>query len=142
MPEFVGDGVLIAGDAAMMCINLGYMVRGMDYAVASGQMAAQASIRAIDREDTSKKGLEHYRELLESSFVMQDLRQFSNVPQFMAGFDRMFGVYPEMIRDIMNSLFVIDGAPVRPMKKTLRPIVKGVGTMNIARDGLGALKAL
>lgn len=29
-PELVGDGVLIAGDAAGMCMNLGFTIRGMD----------------------------------------------------------------------------------------------------------------
>ncbi len=28
MPELTADGVLVAGDAAMMCVNLGYTVRG------------------------------------------------------------------------------------------------------------------
>ena len=36
MPELTGDGVLLAGESAMMCVNLGYQVRGMDYAVAAG----------------------------------------------------------------------------------------------------------
>lgn len=33
MPEIIGDGVVVAGDAAMLCMNLGYTVRGMDLAV-------------------------------------------------------------------------------------------------------------
>jgi electron transfer flavoprotein-quinone oxidoreductase len=36
-PELVGDGVLIAGDAAGMCMNLGFTIRGMDLAVAAGK---------------------------------------------------------------------------------------------------------
>ena len=28
LPELVGDGVLIAGDAAGMCMNLGFTIRG------------------------------------------------------------------------------------------------------------------
>lgn len=31
-PELVGDGVLIVGDAAGMCMNLGFTIRGMDLA--------------------------------------------------------------------------------------------------------------
>lgn len=34
LPELVGDGVLIAGDAAGMCMNLGFTIRGMDLAIA------------------------------------------------------------------------------------------------------------
>lgn len=31
----------------MMCLNLGYMVRGMDYAIAAGQIAGQSAARAM-----------------------------------------------------------------------------------------------
>ena len=44
---------MLAGDSAMMCLNLGYMVRGMDYAIAAGQIAGQSAARAIDAGDTS-----------------------------------------------------------------------------------------
>lgn len=39
--ELVRDGVLIAGDAAGMCMNLGFTIRGMDLAMASGEAAAK-----------------------------------------------------------------------------------------------------
>ena len=142
MPDLIADGVLIAGDNATMCVNLGYTVRGMDYAVAAGQMAGQAAAKALDAGDTSKAGLQCYVDALENSFVLKDLRQFKNVPNFMEHFDRMFCGYPEMIRDMMNGMFVVDGTPVPPMKKTMMPIVKGVGFMNLFKDVRGAMKAL
>ncbi|SUG49549.1 FixC protein [Salmonella enterica subsp. arizonae] len=40
-PELVSDGVLIAGDAGGMCMNLGFTIRGMDLAVAAGDAAAK-----------------------------------------------------------------------------------------------------
>lgn len=142
MPELVGDGVMLAGDSAMMCINLGYMVRGMDYAIAAGQMAGQSAAKALDAGDTYKAGLQGYVDALEASFVMKDFRQFKQVPGFMEHFDRMFCGYPEMVRDMMNAMFVVDGTPVQPMKKTMMPLVKQVGIMNIMRDARGAMKAL
>ncbi len=142
MPEATGDGVLLAGDSAMMCINLGYMVRGMDYAVAAGQMAGIEAAKAIDAGDTSKAGLAGYVNALENSFVMKDFKQFKAVPDFMEGFERMFSGYPEMVRDMMNKMFIVDGTPVGPMKKTMMPIVKQVGMMNLLKDVRGAMKAL
>ena len=142
MPELTADGVIVAGDNATMCVNLGYTVRGMDYAVASGQMAGQAAVKALDAGDTSKAGLKCYVDALEDSFVMKDMRQFKNVPNFMEHFDRMFCGYPEMIRDMMNTMFVVDGSSVQPMKKSMMPIVKGVGFMNLFKDVKGAMKAL
>lgn len=142
MPELIADGVMIAGDNATMCVNLGYTVRGMDYAVAAGQMAGKAAVKALDAGDTSKAGLKCYVDMLEDSFVLKDLRQFKNVPHFMENFDRMFCGYPEMIRDMMNGMFVVDGTPVSPMKKTMMPIVKNMGIMNLLKDVRGGMKAL
>lgn len=142
MPDLTADGVLLAGESAMMCVNLGYQVRGMDYAVASGQMAGIEAAKALNAGDTSKRGLAGYLYALEHSFVLKDMQQFSKAPAFMENFTRMFDGYPEMIRDMMNELFVVDGSPVLPMRRKMMPIVKSVGVMNLLRDARGALRAL
>lgn len=142
MPELTGDGVLLAGESAMMCVNLGYQVRGMDYAVAAGMHAGREAAKALEAGDTSKAGLAGYVRALDDSFVMKDLRQFAKVPAFMEGFDRMFSGYPEMVRDLMNGLFIVDGSPVGPLKKSMPPIVKRVGVMNLLKDARGAMRAL
>lgn len=142
MPELTGDGVMLAGESAMMCINLGYQVRGMDFAVAAGMHAGREAARALDAGDTSKAGLAGYVRALEDSFVMKDLRQFGKVPAFMEGFDRMFDGYPQMVRDMMNGMFVVDGTPVPPMRKSMMPILKQAGLVNLLKDARGAMKAL
>jgi len=55
---------------------------------------------------------------------------------------RLFNEYPEMLRDIMNTLFVVDGKPVQPLKKSIMPLLKKVGLMNIFKDVRGGMKAL
>lgn len=142
MPDLVGDGVMLAGESAMMCINLGYQVRGMDFAIAAGMHAGREAARALDAGDTSRAGLAGYVTALEDSFVMKDLRQFRNVPGFMEGFTRMFDGYPQMVRDMMNAMFIVDGSPVRPMRQSMMPIVKQVGLLNIFKDARGAMRAL
>lgn len=49
VPKLVDDGVMIVGDAAGFCLNLGYTVRGMDLAIASAEAAAQTAIAAKER---------------------------------------------------------------------------------------------
>lgn len=142
MPELTGDGVLLAGESAMMCVNLGYQVRGMDYAIAAGQMAGIEAARAIDAGDTSKAGLAGYVRALEDGFVLKDLRQFSRLPHFMESTTRMFNEYPAMVRDVMNAMFIVNGEPVKPLKKSMMPIVKKVGVMNLLKDVRGGMKAL
>ncbi|MEG1831027.1 MAG: FAD-dependent oxidoreductase [Raoultibacter sp.] len=142
MPDLIGEGVMLAGESAMMCVNLGYMVRGMDYAVAAGMHAGRCAAAALEAGDTSKVGLQCYVDALEASFVLKDLKQFSRFPHFMESTPRMFNEYPTMIRDIMNTMFIVDGQPVKPLKKSLMPIVKSVGMLNIFKDVRGGMKAL
>ena len=83
-----------------------------------------------------------YMVKLEDSFVMKDLRNYKDEPVFLENFDRMFKEYPEMIRDFMNSMFVIDGTPVKPLLSKILPQVRKIGFLNILLDVKGALSAL
>ena len=121
MPKLFGPGVLVAGESAMMCINLGYMVRGIDFAIAAGQVAGQQAAAALEEGDVSEASLARYAAALEGTFVLKDLRRFQRVPAFMEGFTRMFNEYPALARDAMNSLFIVNGAPVEPLKRTMKP---------------------
>lgn len=142
MPKLFGSGVLVAGESAMMCINLGYMVRGIDFAIAAGQVAGQQAAAALEEGDVSEASLARYAAALEGTFVLKDLRRFQRVPAFMEGFTRMFNEYPALARDAMNSLFIVDGAPVEPLKQTMTPLLKNVGYLNLLKDARGAMRAL
>ena len=142
MPEIIGNGVLVAGDAAMMCMNLGYTVRGMDLAIASGEIAAKAAIQAIDKGDTSKNGLAVYKTMLDNSFIMRDMKLYQDAPAFLEECPRRFNGYPEMIRDIMNQLFITNGEPRQHVLKMAMPAVKKIGMMKLAKDAMKGVKAL
>lgn len=142
IPKLVGDGVMLTGDAAMFCINLGYLVRGMDFAVASGEMAALTAIKALDAEDYSEATLSAYKQALEDSFVMRDIKAVEKWPETMEGFTRMFKEYPTMIEKMMLGMFVVDGKPPVPLMKKMMGPVKEVGLLNIMGDVRKAVKAL
>jgi electron transfer flavoprotein-quinone oxidoreductase len=142
IPTLYKDGCLLTGDAAMFCINLGYQVRGMDFAVTAGQLAAEAAIEALDKGDTSAAGLAVYKTKLDGSFVLQDLKAFRKFPHFMESTTRLFTEYPKMIEDIFLSMFVVDGKPVKPVMKKVMPAVKEVGMFKILGDLRGGMKAL
>ncbi len=142
MPPLVGDGVLVAGEAAMMCVNAGYTVRGMDFAMAAGHAAGLAAAEALEKGDTSASGLSGYRTRLEEGFVLSDLRTLRRFPAFMETTPRLFTQYPELARDVMRSVFRVDGTPLQPMKKKLWPLVRQAGPMGLAKDAWKGLKAL
>jgi electron transfer flavoprotein-quinone oxidoreductase len=142
IPTLYKDGCLVVGDAAMLCINLGYQVRGIDFAMASGSAAAAAAIEALDAGDVSANKLATYKTLLQNSFVLKDLESFRRFPHFMESTTRLFTAYPALLDTLMQSLFVVDGTPVTPIKKTVKAAVRSVGLMNILKDVRGGMKAL
>jgi len=140
-PEVVGDGVLIVGDAAGFCLNLGYTIRGMDLAVASARAAAETVIQANEAGDLSRAGLAGYRQKLEES-VFKDMRLYRNLPGIMESNPRLFKDYPGMAAGLMQDIFRIDGTGERPlMKKALRRCGQ-VGLMTIAKDMFKGVRAL
>ena len=141
-PKLVFDGALVTGDAAMLCMNLGYTVRGMDLAVASGRYAAEAACAAIDAGDVSAAGLSSYKTLMDGSFVMKDLNTFKAWPETMEHWDAMFNDYPKMAGEVFDSLFIVDGTPQTHLKGYIMPIVKKRGLFKLFKDVKGALKAL
>lgn len=142
VPQYVFDGALIAGEAAGLCMNMGYQVRGMDFAVASGQMAGLAAIKALDAGDTTATGLASYKQAMEDSFVMKDLETFRKWPHTMESWTNMFTDYPVMVKEIMNALFKVDGEPQKPLMKRMMPIVKKRGLFKLAGEVRKAVKSL
>lgn len=142
VPQYVFDGALVAGEAAGLCMNMGYQVRGMDFAVASGRMAAEAAVQAIDSGDTSAEGLSGYQRSMENSFVLKDLATFRKWPHVMEEWDSMFKDYPTMAAEIMNAMFCVDGQPQKPLRKRIVPIVKERGLLKTAREVKKAVSAL
>ncbi|EPF6159577.1 FAD-dependent oxidoreductase FixC [Citrobacter sedlakii] len=139
-PELVGDGVLIAGDAAGMCLNLGFTIRGMDLAVAAGEAAAKAVLSARLRNDFSRQGLATYRQYLEDG-PLRDMRMYQRLPVLLDN-PRMFTRYPEMAVGIARDLFTVDGSAPVPLRKKILRHAKNVGFINLMKDGLKGVTAL
>ncbi|AFL99381.1 MULTISPECIES: FAD-dependent oxidoreductase [Desulfitobacterium] len=142
IPKIVGNGVLVVGDAAGFCINLGYMVRGMDFAVASAECAAKAVLKAKEAQDFSEGYLQCYQGLLDQSFVMQDLKHYKDFPHFLEDTPRIFNGYPKMATDLLADLFVVKGEPAQPLRKTIMQHVSKIGLLNLAKDGWKGVRSL
>lgn len=139
-PELIGDGVLIAGDAAGMCMNLGFTIRGMDLAVAAGEAAAKAVLYAKQNNDFSRNGLASYRQHLDNG-PMRDMRMYQRLPAFLDN-PRMFTRYPEMVVGVARDLFTIDGSAPVPMRKKILQHAKKVGFINLMKDGIKGVTVL
>ena len=130
VPRLVGDGVLVAGDAAGFVINTGTILRGMDLAIESGRLAARAVAQAKERADFSAAGLSYYTNLLEQSFVIADLKATHSAPEFME-IQELYDAYPELAANILTEMFTVDGSPIAPMMKKTLPHIKKIGLKNL-----------
>lgn len=135
LPRMYGNGILVAGDAAGLAMNLGLTVRGMEYAMASGYYAAQTVIQTKPKSDFAAASLAVYDELLRGSFVLQDFARFQEAPYVLDN-KRFFQHYPELAGNIMRDLYAIPNGP----KKSLFSTVKGYMTMAEIWAMLGDLR--
>ena len=142
LPTLSRNNVLLAGDAAGFCLNLGFTIRGMDYAILSGEIAAKTILEAKERGALRDASLSGYQSRLEESIILQDMKTYRNAPGFMEHTSRMFKEYPQMIEGMFHSLFAVNGEPAKLAIKKLFPHVRQAGLLNLAKDGWKGVRAL
>jgi len=117
IPQLYGDGIVVAGDAAGLNLNTGLTVRGMEFAIASGVMAARAIKRAKDGNDFSKASLANYQSLMQESFVLKDMYTFRNAPGFLDN-PRLFNLYPQVVCETLEKMMFIGEEPKKKLSST------------------------
>ncbi len=112
VPDVVHDGAVVVGDAASLVLNNGVHLEGTNMAVESGVLAGRAVAEAIEDGDTSKAALQSYRDELEDSYVVQNLRQYEWFHSLVAE-DRefMFQELPKALVDANEEYFRVDDTP-------------------------------
>ena len=107
MPEMTGNGLLIAGDAAALCLAAGIWLEGVNFAMASGMYAGQTAVEAITDGDVSQRGLGGYARRLSDTFVLRDHRKLRRAPELVLS-DRVQHLYPSMVTGIAERMFRVD----------------------------------
>jgi electron transfer flavoprotein-quinone oxidoreductase len=136
MPELVGPGLLVAGDAAAMCLAAGIWLEGVNFAMASGMYAGEAAAEAIERSDVSAKGLAGYRRRVEDTFVLRDHRKLRRAPELVLS-DRVQHLYPQLITGVAEGMFRVDNPNPKPgLRRILATERKraGVRRRDLLRD--------
>ena len=133
VPKLFADGIVVVGDAAGLALNLGLTVRGMDFALASGAMAARAIARARQQADYSAATLAGYQRLLKDSFVIKDLETFSHMPHFLEN-PRLFDLYPEVACRLLEKLMWIGEEPKRKLSATAWGEIRSLASFATLRD--------
>jgi electron transfer flavoprotein-quinone oxidoreductase len=143
IPTLTGHGLLVAGDAAALCLAAGIWLEGVNFAIGSGLAAGDTADEALARGDTSGAGLSGYRRRLESSFVLADHRRLRRVPDLVLS-TRIQDQYPQVVCNAVERLFRVDNPDPKPGGwRVLREETRraGVRVRDLARDGWTALRS-
>jgi electron transfer flavoprotein-quinone oxidoreductase len=132
MEKPYGNGYLVVGDAAGFLLNTGFTIRGVDLAIESGRLAAEAIAKAHESGRRDADALSYYKKLLDESIIMKNLREFSKTPELLENV-RLYKEYPEIICDVLSAAYTTD-----EVAKRIYPALRD----SMRRHGIGWLKLL
>ncbi|CEP67817.1 Monooxygenase, FAD-binding [Moorella glycerini] len=133
IPKLYGNGVLVAGDAAML-VN-GIHREGSNLAMTSGLLAAKTILAAREKGDYSEANLAPYREMLAESFVLQDLKKYQRAPFFFDQNPHFFTLYPQLLSRAAREFLTVDNVPKREKQKRIwREITAERSRIQLAGD--------
>jgi electron transfer flavoprotein-quinone oxidoreductase len=142
MPQMTGDGILVAGDAAAMCLAAGLWLEGVNFAMASGIYAGEAAVEALAAGDTTATGLRGYERRLNDTFVLRDHKRLHRAPAIVLS-DRVQHMYPQMIANSVERMFRVDNPAPKPgLIRVLNQERKraGLKVRHIVQDTLDGLR--
>ena len=138
MPAFGAPGLLVAGDAAALCLAAGIWLEGVNFAMASGMVAGEVIARAMASGTALGADLpDRYRRALEGTFVLQDHRRLRRAPHLVLS-DRVQRQYPALVTNVVERVFQVDNPSPKP---GVRRIVMeerkraGLRWRDLVRDG-------
>lgn len=141
MPQVVGDGVLVVGDAAQL-VNAIHR-EGSNMAMTSGVLAAEAIMQAKEAGDFSKNMLDSYRVNLINSFIGQDLKKYKDATHHFEKFPHYFDKYIPMMNKAASQFFTVDGSSKKEKQKKIWREIGSTGEkLKIARDLFKAWKVM
>ena len=123
MPELATDGMLVAGDAASLCLAAGLWLEGVNFAIGSGMAAGTTADEALRAGDVSVTQLASYRRKLEANFVLGDHKKLRRAPELLLS-QRMQQLYPQLACNLFEGLFTVQNPKSKP------------GAVRLARDGV------
>jgi electron transfer flavoprotein-quinone oxidoreductase len=137
MPKMVADGLLVAGDAAALCLAAGIWLEGVNFAMASGMYAGLTAVDSRAAKDSSARLLKKYTDRLEASFVLRDHHKLRRVPELVLS-DRVQHSYPSFVTSVVERMFHVDNPNPKPgLRKIVREERKraGISLRHLLRDG-------
>jgi len=136
MPKLAMPGLLVAGDAAALCLAAGIWLEGVNMAMGSGLAAARVALAAPPDDAIDRR----YRD--ELGYVLANHRKLRNIPHLVLS-ERMQARYPTMIANVAEAMFTVtDPVPKAGLNRIVRREAKraGVRMRDLVRDSWRALR--
>ncbi|MCB1950813.1 MAG: FAD-dependent monooxygenase [Zoogloeaceae bacterium] len=112
LPQLVGDGWMIVGDSAGF-VNAVHR-EGSNLAMTSGRFAAECLIELHQAgKPATAANLSGYKQRLDDSFVMADLKKYQHVPDLLNDQPQFLNLYPRLVSDAARDMLIVDGQTKR-----------------------------
>ncbi|WP_245650920.1 FAD-dependent oxidoreductase [Thauera butanivorans] len=118
LPQLYGEGWLVVGDSAGF-VNAVHR-EGSNLAMTSGRIAAETliALRQAGKPFTAAN-LAGYKQGLDDSFVMADLKKYQGVPELLNQNPHILDLYPRFVGDAAREILTVDGVPKRDKQKKI-----------------------
>jgi electron transfer flavoprotein-quinone oxidoreductase len=135
IPKLAGDGILVAGDAAGLCLATGLYLEGINYAIASGRAAGETAAEVSGSGRADAAALRSYERRLDQAGVLPDFRRFRRAPRLVLS-ERMHDVYPDLLTGLAERVLAPRGQPKRKLLRLARAELKarGIPLTRLVRD--------
>ncbi len=119
IPQIYGEGWMIVGDSGMF-VNAVHR-EGSNLAMTTGRIAAETIIELAEKQKPfSARNLAAYREKLDASFVMKDLKKYRNMPGIFHRNPQFFTTYPELVNQAAHTMIKVDGIDKKTKEREIR----------------------
>lgn len=118
VPRLYGPGWLIVGDSGGF-VNAVHR-EGSNLAMTSGRLAGETVIamKAAGQEP-SAASLKLYKDKMDGSFVMKDLKKYRKLPEVLHSSPQFFNAYPELVNRAAKTFFTVDGVDKHSKEKEI-----------------------
>lgn len=142
IPKVAGDGWLLVGDSAGF-VNAVHR-EGSNLAMTTGRLAAETILELAGAgKPMTAKNLAAFRDRLDASFVMKDMKKYRDVPNVLHHNRHFLTAYPELLSEAARKMLTVDGIDKRTKEKEItRSILKRRSIWGLIRDGVNVFRAL
>jgi electron transfer flavoprotein-quinone oxidoreductase len=118
VPRIYGEGWLIVGDSGGF-VNAVHR-EGSNLAMTSGRLAGETVIALKEAgKEPSAASLKLYKDKMDDSFVMKDLKKYRKLPDVLHSSPQFFNAYPELVNRAAKTFFTVDGVDKHSKEKEI-----------------------